>query len=385
MQAATTHPPKIGSPSNGGVLGITCETRDEPPRRQNLTPVNPTQDCVAKLAPRASEPVQRLRTTCLINNYNYDRFLVEAVDSALAQTVPFDEIIIVDDGSTDASPELLKRKYGRAERVQIIAKPNGGQLSAFNEGFLTSTGDVVFFLDSDDVYKPHYVARALEFFSQRPACDFLFSAPHLFGNETKEDYQYDKNRDFGYTPVLTHYEMPWIGSPTSCLAIRRDLLGRFLPLPATADWRLRADDCLVHGAGFAGGRKFYLRECLVKYRVHGANGFYGKVTRKGRDYDRRQQLERLSNVLLERLGLTRTSIAHLIAEEFCSIRKPSLAQFQQYMKMLDRSCLTSRASFIQTRQMVDHQRRFCEPLKSRRARLEWSLRVWAYDRFLHLL
>src|SRR5436305_907491 len=96
----------------------------------------------------------RLKTSCLINNYNYAHFVGDAVDSALAQTVAFDEIIVVDDGSTDGSMELLTRRYGREDRVRVIRKPNGGQLSSFNEGFLGSSGDLLFFLDADDVYQP---------------------------------------------------------------------------------------------------------------------------------------------------------------------------------------------------------------------------------------
>ena len=73
--------------------------------------------------------------TCLICNYNYAQFICDAIDSALGQTVPFDEIIVIDDGSTDESVELLTSRYSGQPAIQIITKNNRGQLSCFNEGF----------------------------------------------------------------------------------------------------------------------------------------------------------------------------------------------------------------------------------------------------------
>jgi glycosyltransferase involved in cell wall biosynthesis len=78
--------------------------------------------------------MQPVTTTCLLTNYNYGQFVGESVEGALRQTTPFDEIIIVDDGSTDGSADLLKHRYGGNPRIQIINKHHGGQLSCFNEG-----------------------------------------------------------------------------------------------------------------------------------------------------------------------------------------------------------------------------------------------------------
>src|SRR5438046_8948159 len=84
----------------------------------------------------------------IINNYNYGRFLREAVDSALNQTYRNTEVIVVDDGSTDGSPEVIA-SYG--ERIVPVLKQHGGQNSALNAGFSRRRGDVSLFLDSDDV------------------------------------------------------------------------------------------------------------------------------------------------------------------------------------------------------------------------------------------
>lgn len=100
----------------------------------------------------------------IVNNYNYARFLREAVDSALNQTHRNTEVIVVDDGSTDGSREIIA-SYGN--RIVPVLKENGGQNSALNAGFSMSHGEVILFLDSDDALRPTAVASALEALAER--------------------------------------------------------------------------------------------------------------------------------------------------------------------------------------------------------------------------
>ena len=95
----------------------------------------------------------------LINNYNYGRFLTEAIDSAIAQTYSHIEIIVVDDGSTDNSHDIIA-SYGT--KIVPIIKQNGGQASAFNTGFAASHGDIICFLDADDLFLPHKVTEIVK-------------------------------------------------------------------------------------------------------------------------------------------------------------------------------------------------------------------------------
>ena len=74
----------------------------------------------------------------VVNNYNYARFLGAAFDSALAQNYPHREVVVVDDGSTDGSREVIEA-YGT--RVIPICRENGGQGAAFNSGFSASRGE----------------------------------------------------------------------------------------------------------------------------------------------------------------------------------------------------------------------------------------------------
>ena len=93
----------------------------------------------------------------VIDNFNYGRFLGDAIDSALAQTHEPLEVVVVDDGSTDDSRAVIER-YGA--RVVPVLKENGGQGSAVNAGFAAGSGDVVLFLDADDLLAPTAAERA---------------------------------------------------------------------------------------------------------------------------------------------------------------------------------------------------------------------------------
>ncbi|HMZ21534.1 MAG TPA: glycosyltransferase family A protein, partial [Blastocatellia bacterium] len=104
---------------------------------------------------------ESLLASIIVSSYNYGRFLNEAIDSALGQTYANTEVIVVDDGSTDDSRQIIA---AYDDRILPVLKDNGGQASAFNAGFAASRGQVVFFLDSDDVLLPTAVENAVAFF-----------------------------------------------------------------------------------------------------------------------------------------------------------------------------------------------------------------------------
>jgi glycosyltransferase involved in cell wall biosynthesis len=100
-----------------------------------------------------------VQVSIIIRNYNYGRFLRQAVDSALAQTYPGVEVIAVDDGSTDDSAEIL-RSYG--DQIIAVLKPNGGAASAVDAGFEKASGEIIFLLDADDWFDPDTVQTVVE-------------------------------------------------------------------------------------------------------------------------------------------------------------------------------------------------------------------------------
>lgn len=99
---------------------------------------------------------ERPLVSILINNYNYERFLSAAIESALAQSYADCEVVVVDDGSSDRSREIIA---AYAHRITPVLKANGGQPSALNAGIRHCRGEIVALLDADDVFHPDKVAE----------------------------------------------------------------------------------------------------------------------------------------------------------------------------------------------------------------------------------
>ena len=106
----------------------------------------------------SDEDVSPSLVSIVIINFNYGRFLESAVRSALNQTYAPLEVVVVDDGSTDNSLCVLKKFEGL---ITVISKQRGGHVSAFNAGFAACQGEVVVFLDADDVLRPNCIARVM--------------------------------------------------------------------------------------------------------------------------------------------------------------------------------------------------------------------------------
>src|SRR5258706_14159154 len=94
----------------------------------------------------------------LIDTYNHEKFIAQAINSVLEQDMSMAdvEIVVVDDGSTDRTAEIV-RKF--EPRVRLLRKENGGQASAFNAGIPECQGEIIAFLDGDDWWAPNKLTR----------------------------------------------------------------------------------------------------------------------------------------------------------------------------------------------------------------------------------
>jgi glycosyltransferase involved in cell wall biosynthesis len=103
----------------------------------------------------------------LIDTYNHERFIEKAINSVLEQDFPVAEreIIVVDDGSTDRTPQIVQRFESR---LRYIRKENGGQPSAFNVGIPECRGQIIGFLDGDDYWLPGKLSRVADVFEKNP-------------------------------------------------------------------------------------------------------------------------------------------------------------------------------------------------------------------------
>ncbi len=115
----------------------------------------------------------------MIPSYNHARYLGPAIDSVLAQDYPRIELIVIDDGSTDDSREVLSRYTGR---IHWEAQPNQGQAATLNRGWLMSRGDILGYLSADDLLLPDAVSRSVRGLRENPDaalvyCDFNLVDP----------------------------------------------------------------------------------------------------------------------------------------------------------------------------------------------------------------
>jgi hypothetical protein len=111
--------------------------------------------------PQGGPPLVSIVITC----FNYARFVAAAIEGALAQTYPRTEVVVVNDGSTDHSLQVIERYR---HRLRIIDQPNGGSVSALNRGFAEAGGDILMFLDADDLMAADAAAQVVSVW--HPGC-----------------------------------------------------------------------------------------------------------------------------------------------------------------------------------------------------------------------
>lgn len=220
------------------------------------------------------------KNICLITNYNYSAFIEECLEGVLGQTIPFDLVLVVDDGSTDNSKSIIEAICKKNPSVKFILKENGGQLSGFNAAAnLVSGEDRVFFLDADDVYPRDYLKLVLAnlaiFSADFTYCkDYLFSSARSPLTTAKAD-DADPER-VPVTSALSRAASCWFGGPTSCISISGSLFKKIFPYPFESEWKSRADDVIVYASSIIGVDKLYLPSLHIGYRTHPNNSYLNR-------------------------------------------------------------------------------------------------------------
>ncbi len=201
--------------------------------------------------------------------YNGARYLRETLDSVRWQTRQPDEIIVVDDGSTDDTPEILQAETG----IQVIRQENQGAGAARNRGIQHATGELIAFLDADDIWLPEKLeiqARELE---TNPTTGYIlcgileFHSPDMSGEMRQK------------VPVRNMDKPATLPSTALLRASCFEQVGLFDPRWRTGefmDWILRAREHQV--------QCMLLDTPLVKRRIHDAN--LGRQAAAATDYHR---------------------------------------------------------------------------------------------------
>jgi hypothetical protein len=215
---------------------------------------------LAPPAPPSLEPGSAPTFSILIAAYNAAGSIVECVQSALHQTAPAHEVIVVDDGSTDQTGEQLAPYRGR---IVYVHQDNRGAAAASNLGARKATGDFVSILDADDVYEPQRLEALTELAIARPDLDILMTDAKLEVEGEIVGRFYEKTPFEIDRQQLAIFERCFVAWP----AVRRT---RFLELGGFDEsMRIGYDwECwirMLHAGCRAGG----IDEPLLRYRIAG--------------------------------------------------------------------------------------------------------------------
>ena len=202
----------------------------------------------------------------IIPTYNYGRFIGEAIESVLAQSLLPAEVVVVDDGSADETESVVSLFTARG--VRYIRQENAGVCAARNRGVAESTGELIAFLDADDTYEPTKLERQVAKFMEDPAVGLVHCGMREFDSETGETKRLHLDGgEEGVAENLLLWDGPVVVGPGGTIMVSRKAfedVGGFDPqMKVGEDW----DFCYRVARKYKVG---FVAEPLVNYRNHGA-------------------------------------------------------------------------------------------------------------------
>jgi len=193
-----------------------------------------------------------MRVSCIIPVYNCDNYVGEAIESVLMQTLPVDEILVVNDGSTDDTVRVLN-EFG--DKIQVINKVHSGLPETLNMGIENASCDILSFLDSDDLWVPEKNSLQVEFLGGHSETDIVFSMIDEFVSP-----ELDAEESAGLVA-----REPMQGFAKACMLARKEVFDRVgdfgkMQFGDFIEWFTRAKN--------AGIKYAVIDEILVHRRVH---------------------------------------------------------------------------------------------------------------------
>jgi glycosyltransferase involved in cell wall biosynthesis len=279
----------------------------------------------------------------VVNNYNYADYIGSALDSALSQMNAADELVIVDDGSTDNSLEILSA-YSDVQAIRLIKQSNQGQMKAVRTGIAVADCDIIVLLDSDDYFLEGYLDRLREIYHTDPDVSFALSKADVIGEASGKPAKMRRSLEkmtfpagkIGPTRCATLMFYEFVGVPTSGISFRREFVNRILQIPEDVDQTVRlsptlrrilgislqeankngfsADGVIVRCASALNETKYYDDQPGFAYRIHGSNKF-AAVPLWGRLYLRAYRKRQFIRLLVENFAIRNPPTTQELLEE----------------------------------------------------------------------
>jgi len=213
-----------------------------------------------------------MKISAVIDAYNAESYIQEAIESVFTQSRVPDELIVVDDGSTDQTYQRILEATEDRNHVSVIKQSNKGQLSCLTTGILAAKGDFIALLDGDDAWKKNHLKEAEETFLKHPKLSLYFCDYETVGGDFEGVTRYPDTL-FKTTFALTALSEAFLGNVPATMVFQKEVLHSSLPLPIELekDWIINADNVLVWLSCFLGRQKFSSAQKNVLYRMHENN------------------------------------------------------------------------------------------------------------------
>jgi glycosyltransferase involved in cell wall biosynthesis len=202
--------------------------------------------------------------SAIVPVWNGERFLAAALDSILAQDYEQLEVVVVDDGSRDASVEIAARRD-----VRVLERENGGPGAARNAGVAASSGEILAFLDQDDEWLPGKLERQLAALRERPEAGFVYG---------RMEVVLEPGAAWPGWLDPAWLEEPPVGWCPGTLVVSREVFEEVGPFDE--DFRVFSDGEWLVRARRAGYRGLVLDDVVLRYRIHEANQSHDRVRHK---------------------------------------------------------------------------------------------------------
>ncbi|MBE0577391.1 MAG: glycosyltransferase [Desulfuromonadales bacterium] len=206
----------------------------------------------------------------ILCNYNYDQYVGDSINSILRQTHENLQLVVVDDGSTDNSREIINTFVD--SRIVKIFQKNSGQAAAFNAGYERCTGEFIGFLDSDDFWDNDKLSSALPFFDDENICMVQHNL-RVVDRGSNDTGRLQTKVKPGLTDVFSKYfrkNHTGFFVATSGIVCRKSVLDKIFPLDV--DWKICADVAFTRALPLF-GKIYTISETLGSYRIHGENNW----------------------------------------------------------------------------------------------------------------